>query len=89
MSTKTDSYRHQGLFTFFAAGSLVLELGAPLALLDRRLGRPWARATFGMHWDIRMIMGVRFRYHLSGVSLAGWFDLERLPRLLAGQRAGR
>ena len=75
-------YPHRNLFTGFAVGSLVLELGAPLALLNRNLGRLWAVAAFGMHWGIRVIMGIRFRYQLSGASFAPWFNLEKLVDLL-------
>jgi len=79
-------YRQRALFTLFAAGSLVLELFAPLALLNRRLGRLWAVAAFGMHWGIRAIMGIRFRYQLSGVSFASWFEVERLLELVRRAR---
>jgi hypothetical protein len=74
-------YRYPRLFTGFAVGSLVLELGAPLGLVNRRLGRLWALATFGMHWGIRLIMGIRFRYQMSGLSFAPWFEVERLLAL--------
>ncbi|GAA5144902.1 hypothetical protein GCM10023321_01980 [Pseudonocardia eucalypti] len=75
-------YPYRGLFTAFAVGSLALELLAPLGLLNRRLGRIWAVNTFGMHWGIKVIMGIRFRYQLSGISFVPWFDLDRLPQLL-------
>ncbi len=77
-------YPYVGLFTAMAVVSLVVELGAPLALLDRRLGRLWALGAFAMHWGILGVMGIRFRYQLSGVGFASWFDVEhvvgRLPR---------
>jgi hypothetical protein len=79
-------YPHSGLFTGFAASALALELGAPLAMASPRTGRLWAIATFGMHWGIRGIMGIRFRYQLSGFSFAPWFNLERLLALFG--RAG-
>ncbi|HEY2202861.1 MAG TPA: hypothetical protein VGH99_00080 [Pseudonocardia sp.] len=74
-------YRFRHLFTAFAVGSLVLELGAPLGLVNRRVGRLWAVATFGLHWGIRVIMGIRFRYQMSGVSFISWFEPERLLTL--------
>jgi hypothetical protein len=76
------------LFTLFAIGSLVLELCAPLGLLHRKLGRVWAVSTFGMHWGIRAIMGIRFRYQMSGVSFASWFEVERLLDLARPPRQG-
>ena len=58
---------HRGLFTVMAAVSLVLELGAPLAVLDHRLGRLFALGAFSMHWGIKAIMRITFPYNLSGV----------------------
>nr|MBA2550921.1 hypothetical protein [Nocardioidaceae bacterium] len=51
-----------GLFRLLAVGSLVIELAAPLALLDRRLGRAWAVGAFGLHWGILALMGIKFRH---------------------------
>jgi len=70
-------YRYTGLWRTMAVGSLAVELGAPLALLDRRLGRAWAGAAFGMHWGIKAVMGITFRYHLSG---AAYTSFLRWPR---------
>lgn len=61
-------YENVGLATILGVGTLVLELGAPLALLNRRLGQLWAFGTFLMHWGIWAIMGITFWYHLSGLS---------------------
>lgn len=71
-------YRYRRLFTAMAVTSLLVELGAPLALADRRLGRLWAASTFVMHWGILGVMDVRFRYQLAGVAFASWFDVERV-----------
>lgn len=79
-------YPHRTLFTMFAAGSLVVELFAPVGLLNRKLGRLWAVAAFGMHWGIRVIMGIRFRYQMSGVSFASWFEVERVLDLVRRAR---
>lgn len=76
-------YPHRRLFTAMAVTSLVVELGAPLALVDRRLGRLWAMGAFAMHWGILAVMGIRFRYQLAGVAFASWFDVERALRRLA------
>ena len=74
-------YRHRGLFTAMAVGSLALELLAPLALLNRRIGRLWAAGMFGMHWGIRVIMGIPFAYQLSGASFMPWLDVEDALRM--------
>lgn len=72
------------LFRIMATGSLVMELMAPLALADRRLGRAWVASAFAMHWGILLVMGITFRYQLTGLIFASFFDVERaaywLPR---------
>ena len=71
-------YPHVWLFSLLAIGSVVVELGAPLALLDRRLGYLWVLAAYPMHWGIYLIMGISFRYYLSGIAYASFFPLERV-----------
>jgi hypothetical protein len=73
-------YRQLALFRVLAVGSLLLELGAPLALLDRRLARLWAVNVFLMHWGIYLIMRIKFRYQLTGLVFAPFFELECLAR---------
>jgi hypothetical protein len=70
-------YDWEWLFAILAPMSLALELGAPLVLLNRRLGRAWAVAAFFMHWGIFFLMGITFRYQLSGAAFAPFFNLER------------
>lgn len=62
-----------------AAGSLVVELGAPGALVSPRAGRFWALNAFGMHWGIFAVMRIKFRYQLSGIAFAAFaaFAAER------------
>lgn len=79
-------YEHVHLFTIMAAGSLALELGAPLALANRRVGWLWAFAAFAMHWGIYSIMGISFRYQLSGVIFASFFPLERVAAVCRSMR---
>ena len=75
-------YRQLALFRVLAVGSLLLELGAPLALLDRRLARLWAVNVFMMHWGIYLIMRIKFRYQQSGLVFAPFFDVERVTARL-------
>lgn len=66
-----------------AAGALVIELGAPLALADRRLGRLFSLAALGMHWGIFAIMGIKFQYNMSGMAYLSFFPIgpqAPLPR---------
>jgi poly-gamma-glutamate capsule biosynthesis protein CapA/YwtB (metallophosphatase superfamily) len=72
-------YEHIWLFTLLAVGSVVMELGAPLALLHPRVGYVWALAAIPMHWGIYFVMGISFKYYLWGVAYASFFPLERVP----------
>ncbi|MBA2459292.1 MAG: HTTM domain-containing protein [Gemmatimonadales bacterium] len=74
------------LFTALGVGSLLLELGAPASLIDRRLARVWAVSAFFMHGGIFFIMGITFRYQLSGVIFASFFPLERVVARLRARR---
>jgi predicted DCC family thiol-disulfide oxidoreductase YuxK len=65
------------LFTLLAALSFALELFAPLALLNKRGGRFWAINALLMHWGILFVMGITFRYQLSGIVFAPFFRVER------------
>ncbi|MFD2757352.1 hypothetical protein [Gulosibacter faecalis] len=62
------TYRSQTQIGLLAAGALAVELGAPLSLIDRRLGYLFAVAAWGMHVGIRVIMGIKFSYNTSGVA---------------------
>ncbi|MDQ3552818.1 MAG: hypothetical protein M3395_00190 [Chloroflexota bacterium] len=70
------------LFRLLAVGSMLIEAGAPLALVHRRLGQIWAINAFLMHWGIYLLMGIKFRYQQSGLIFAPFFDLEQLPAAL-------
>ena len=70
-----------------AFGSLVLELGAPLALLGARLGWLWALGAFAMHWGIYAIMGIEFWYPMLGFAFASFLVDDRLVSRVARWRA--
>jgi hypothetical protein len=73
--------RNPWIATSVGIATLVMELGAPLVLLSGRAGRAWAVAAFAMHWGILLIMGITFRYQLSGIAFASFFPTERLAAL--------
>jgi predicted DCC family thiol-disulfide oxidoreductase YuxK len=66
------------LFSVLSVGSLCLELLAPLALLNRRVGWFWAANTFMMHWGIFFVMHITFHYHLTGMIFLAFFPVERV-----------
>lgn len=77
-------YGQTWLFACIGVLTLVLELGAPLALARAWLGRLWALGVWGMHWGVLVLMEIKFEYALSGVALAAFFPLERVvPRRAA------
>jgi hypothetical protein len=65
-------------FSVLAALTLVLELGAPLALLGARAGRVWALAAWSFHLGVLALMLIAFGYPLSFVAYASFFEAERL-----------
>jgi hypothetical protein len=71
-------YDEVWLFTLLGIGTLVMELGAPLALAARRLGALWSVNVWLMHWGIFFIMGISFRYQMAGVIFLSFFRVERV-----------
>ncbi len=65
-------YPYVAVFTFVGVMTLVVEIGAPLFLVNRRLLAGWAIATFGMHYGIAWIMGIHFDYQMSGAMFAAY-----------------
>jgi hypothetical protein len=68
------------LATALGVGTILLELGAVLALFDRRIGVVWAIAAYGMHWGIYAVMGIAFWYQLTGLAFAPFIVGEGLIR---------
>ena len=80
-------YDRTWLFTAMAVLSLALELGAPLALVRRKLGYAWSALAFGMHWGIFLMMGIRFRYPMAGIAFGPFLPVE-VPVRWARRRLG-
>jgi len=68
---------HDRLFTVMAVMSLTIELGAPLALLHRRVAAVWALAAWGFHAGVVALMAILFPYPLLGLAYAPLFAVER------------
>lgn len=78
------------ILQLLALYTLVVELGAPVALANARLARRWALAAWFFHVGIALTMAIAFVYPLAGVAFAPLFEIERLPvlrRLVASQQA--
>ncbi len=80
--------RHPWLFEGLAIGTLVVELGAPLALLGRRLAWAWALAAWGFHLGVLALMTIVFPYSLGFLAYAPLFACER-PLAWLGARLRR
>lgn len=61
-------------------GTLLVELMAPIFLLNKTLSRLWAVSALAMHWGIYFTMRIKFRYQMTGLIFASLFDLDRLLR---------
>ncbi len=68
---------HDRLFELMAIATLVVELGAPLALLHRRVALVWAVAAWGFHVGVIALMAIVFPYPLLGLAYAPLFRIER------------
>jgi hypothetical protein len=66
-----------------AAFALLVELGAPIALLGGRWRNVWVGSAWLFHLGILVVMTTFFPYPLSGVAFASMFAVERMPRYVA------
>lgn len=80
---------HPWVFAPLAWMSVLLELGAPLALLGRRIAKVWALGMWGFHVGVVVIMAIVFAYPLSGIAFAPLFAVERPIQRVLDARARR
>lgn len=78
-------YNQTALFKILAIGSLIMELLAPVVLLDKRVSRLWAAGAFLLHWGIYFVMKITFRYQLTGLLYTSFFDIERVAALFGNK----
>ena len=57
--------------------TLLLELGAPVALLSQRIAAIWALGAYSFHLGVLALMAIVFPYQLCGVAYASFFRIER------------
>ncbi|PRQ07585.1 HTTM domain-containing protein [Enhygromyxa salina] len=70
--------RQPWLFGGLAVGTLAIELGAFMALVDSKLRAAWVVAAWVMHLGILAAMGIAFPYPISGIAFASFLPLERV-----------
>lgn len=76
--------RQPALFPWLAASTLLVELGAPVALWGKRCAAAWSLAAWSFHVCVLLTMSIGFPYQLSGLPFLAFFAVERLlPRRAA------
>jgi hypothetical protein len=70
--------RYRWPFELLSPLTLLVELGAPLALLGRRIALPWVAAVWAFHTGVALLMAIAFPYPMSGVALAPFLRPERI-----------
>ena len=67
----------------------MVELGAPFALLGRRVALVWTLAVIAFHLGVFGLMAILFPFPLSGVAFAPFFAPERLIEWVRARRLRR
>lgn len=68
---------HPAQLVVFSVATLVIELGAPLALVGRRLGYWWVAGAWGFHAGVVLLMNIWFPYPLLGIAFLPLLPAER------------
>lgn len=67
-------------FAILSPLTLLLELGAPLALFGKRFAWCWVAAAWSFHVGVVALMAIAFPYPISGVAFASFMPVERIWR---------
>lgn len=57
-----------GFWPLLAAGTVLVEVGAPVALLGPRWARAWAAAAWLFHVGVALVMAILFPFALTGIA---------------------
>lgn len=80
--------RHPAPFAGLAWLTFALELGAPVALLGRRVGTAWVIGAWLFHLGVLVLMAIPFFYQLTLVAYVGFFRVERLASVVRQRLPG-
>lgn len=69
--------RHPGVFVPLAVLTLLIEVGAPLALAHRHVGVVWTVGAWAFHIGVLATMSITFAYPLSFVAFLPFWRVER------------
>jgi hypothetical protein len=64
------------LFAVASVFTVVIELGAVVAMFGGRMRTAWVGGAYAMHVGIMLTMGIAFPYPLWGIAFASFFELE-------------
>jgi hypothetical protein len=79
--------KHPVVFAPLAVATMLIELGAPLALLHRRIALVWCIAAWSFHVGVGLLMSIAFPYPLLGIAYLPLFRVERALGKLRRKRA--
>ena len=77
---------HTNLLSTLGPLALLLELGAPFALLHRRVGAVWAISMWCFHLGVLLLMLIFFAFQLFGLAFLPFFRAERLLNTRLAQK---
>jgi hypothetical protein len=78
--------RKRAVFPPLAVATMLVELGAPLSLVHRRVARLWVAAAWCFHLGVLLTMSIAFFYQLSGFAYLPFFAVERAWQALLRRR---
>jgi hypothetical protein len=81
--------RKRAVFPALAVMTMMVELGAPVALVRRRFAVVWASIAWGFHLGVALLMSIAFVYQLCGLPYLSFFPIERAFDYLKARRHGR
>jgi len=71
--------RHGWIFSPIAIAALVVELGAPIALISKKWRNAWVIGAWLFHFGTVLVMYITFPFPLSLVAFAPFFEVEKIP----------
>ena len=71
--------RHGWVFGPIAVAALVVELGAPVALLGKKWRNAWVISAWLFHLGTVLVMYITFPFPLSLVAFAPFYEVEHIP----------
>lgn len=85
----TSFLQHPSLCTAVSVLTLIVELGAPIALFGGRVAAVWIAAAWGFHVGVVLVMNIWFPYPLFGLAYLPLVPVERLFQAAARKARDR